>query len=390
MAGYENENEDQSMIYYKKKAAAFTQGSSLFFQKLPQEIRDLIYSYYFRSTRLSHGEMPFSSSLRIRVRTAPNALALLRACRRVRAEVGDGWLGQVLFNFEDCMSMLDKLTALTADTLARIRHLRVRGDTLLPSAPGHSTHYRLTSALKLLPGLRLDTLTVLRGCSDAISYDTLGGLVAESDGWRELRYVSHTSTLLGYASPAAADRSAIPQDHEQEQEQGQDHRPRKPQPENWRNILLHRDGASSGPSVDIYRSTRDREVGSAMRPETRVPFEQRPAGSDRDGFGLEEDAALCEEGESHKELLVVVRRGRGIDYSEKEGSRFISRDIRRDVPGMTWREIRENCIGGPSRAENPDGELGGESRGKRGEVDQYHDVDEYIWSMFHFGLEHIW
>lgn len=37
-------------------AQANAQESSPFFQRLPQELRDLIYSHIFRSTRLSHGE----------------------------------------------------------------------------------------------------------------------------------------------------------------------------------------------------------------------------------------------------------------------------------------------------------------------------------------------
>lgn len=379
--------ENQNAKNIKKKTISTPtpceQQSSLFFQKLPQEIRDLIYSHYFHSTRLSHGEIPFSWSRRIRVKTAPNALALLRTCRRVREEVGASWLGQVLFNFEDCGSMLDKFTALPTDTLSRIRHLRIRGDTLMPSLPGYNPHYRLASALKLLPGLQLDTLTVLRGCSDAISYDTLSALIGESDGWKELRYISHTSTLLGFANPAVDIWAPAPQNDYM----------RKPQPEHWRSILLQRDGASSHPSVNIYRSTKDREVGSVIRQDSRVPFEQKPPGADKDWFAVEEDESLCEEGESYKELLIVARRGEYVDYQEKEGSPFINRDVRKDIPDMTWQQIKENYIDVPREFEEgdyPKSEFGRECKSQLPEVDQYHDVDEYIWTLFHFGLEHLW
>ncbi|KAK7755205.1 hypothetical protein SLS62_002710 [Diatrype stigma] len=364
------------------------QQSSLFFQRLPPEVRDLVYSYYFHSTRLSHGAIPFSWGRRILVKTAPNSLALLRTCRRTRAEVGDIWLGQVLFNFEDCRTMLDKLTALPEDTLSKIRHLRVRGDALLPSWPGHDYnlhYYRLASAFKLLPGLQLDTLTVLRGCcSDAVSYDTLSALIAEGDGWKELRYISHNSTLLGFASaPDTISPLAPKNDYV-----------RKPQPEHWRSVLLQRDGAASKPSVEIYRSTKDREVGSVIQRDSQVRYEQKTTESaDKDSFAAEEDGSLCTEGESFKELLIVARRGDRVDYREKEGSPFIHRDIRQDIPGMTWQEIKDNYIDVPRGSEEgdyPKGELDPEVKGQLPEVDQYHDVDEYIWTLFHFGLEHLW
>lgn len=348
-----------------------------------------MYSYYFHSTRLSHGEIPFSWSRRILVKTAPDSLALLRTCRRARAEVGDSWLGQVLFNFEDCRTMLDKLTALPTDTLSKIRHVRVRGDALLPCWSGYDYnlhYYRLASAFKLLPGLQLDTLTVLRGCCpDAVSYDTLSALIAEGDGWKELRYISHNSTLLGFASSPAAD-AVSPRDPQNDYV-------RKPQPEHWRSVLLQRDGADSNPTVDIYRSTKDREVGSVIQRDSQVRYEQRPTGPDWDLFAAEEDASLCEEGENYKELLIVARRGDCVDYREKEGSPFIHRDIRQDIPGMTWQEIKENYIDVPKGSEerdHPKGESSSEVKGQLPEVDQYHDVDEYIWTLFHFGLEHLW
>ncbi|KAL2679301.1 hypothetical protein Neosp_010073 [[Neocosmospora] mangrovei] len=46
--------------------------------------------------------------------------------------------------------------------------------------------------------------------------------------------------------------------------------------------------------------------------------------------------------EHGEEMMVVVKRGFGVDYEEKEGSPLLEDDIRRDAPGMTWKEIQ--CI----------------------------------------------
>lgn len=103
------------------------QDSSLFFQNLPTEIRLEIYSYLFYSTRLSFGKrstyVPDRLSA-IRLRPAPNGLSLLRVCRRVSNEIGDSWLGQVLFSFEDPVTMLDKLADLDLQTRGKLRHIR--------------------------------------------------------------------------------------------------------------------------------------------------------------------------------------------------------------------------------------------------------------------------
>ncbi|RYP13075.1 hypothetical protein DL767_010948 [Monosporascus sp. MG133] len=59
--------------------------------------------------------------------------------------------------------MLDVLTALPGEKLSKIRHLRVRWRKLELGFPGGSKFracYGPASTLKLLPGLRLDTLTV--------------------------------------------------------------------------------------------------------------------------------------------------------------------------------------------------------------------------------------
>jgi hypothetical protein len=50
----------------------------------------------------------------------------------------------------------------------------------------------------LLPGLALDTLTVMGDISGTSSYGDLSKLFLYGDGWKDLHYISPSSELLGY------------------------------------------------------------------------------------------------------------------------------------------------------------------------------------------------
>lgn len=347
-------------------------GSRLFL--LPQELRDAIYGHLFASTRFSHGERYVTRLASLRITPAPNGLALLRTCRRARAEIADSWLGMVLFSFEDPQTMLDKLTAIPRGVLEKIRRLRITGDPLLLSHGDQDVYYRLASALALLAGLNLDTLTVLGPRGAEVSYDTLDGLIADSRGWRELRYVCYTSEVLSF--------KRMPLSF------GDEYR-RRPQPSHWRGVLERRDGTCSGATAEIYRSTVPDSPGSVLWPETRVPFAQEPPrdAAAREDFGLEEDYSLMADGERDKEVLVVARRGAGADVEQGEDS-YVDYDIRWHFPGKTWREIRAECIdrfGAEGEDwlsdEEEDDEDGG---GEPIEVDGYGHVDEVAWPPLHY------
>ncbi|KAJ7716892.1 hypothetical protein B0H14DRAFT_3631839 [Mycena olivaceomarginata] len=218
---------------------------------------------------------------------APNALALLRTCRRVHVEIGTTWLHQVLFCFGGPRAMLDKLTTIPAATRALIRHARV---------------------LKLLPELALDRLTILGSQNPPFGYDTLDMLVRHGAGWKELYYLAPHSFLLSYEH--------YPQDHPRYL--------RMPQPGYWQRVIEERDGTTSGASV----------------PATRAPFAQTlPVGKPLESFGLEVDAALTMPDEYRKEVLVAVTRGRGVDYAEKEDSPYLEEDMREWIGGKTWSEM---------------------------------------------------
>ncbi|KAJ7126194.1 hypothetical protein C8R44DRAFT_781311 [Mycena epipterygia] len=373
MAKKKNKNKN------KNKTADLQLGSP-FMQRLPPELRVEIYSQLFFSTRLAWGERALGRISRQRIAHAPNALALLRTCRRVHVEVNTTWLQQVLFSFESPDAMLDKLANIPTETRELIRHARVSGDPLMLSWEEDDVYYRTSQALKLLPGLALDRLTVLGPRGREVCYETLDMLVRHGAGWRELYYLSHDSTFLAYEHDWFAAVGA-PDEHRYL---------RVPQPAGWQRVIDTRDGPASGASVTIYRATAPRRPGAVPDPATRTAFRQTlPTGHDLFTFGKVEDSALMAPGERDKEVLVVVKRGRGVDYAEKklEGSAYLDDgDIREAMPGMTWKQIKaEQAKLFHDDDDEPFSE--DEEEEEPGVVDDYIQVDEYVWPPLHFSAE---
>lgn len=356
------------------KGGVNDQESSRLF-KLPLELRQSIYKSAFQSTRISHGERPVQRLERLNIRPIPNSLAVLRTCRRVRNEIGDSWLSQVRFSFEDPTTMMDKLAALPIARLAKVRHVRVRGETQMLSFGDDDAYYRLVHLLPLLPGLQLDTLTVLNMYSNSVTYDTLNTLIMYSNGWKELRFISHSSAFLGYAYPR--DESVRYQ--------------RRPQPSHWAGIMNDRDGIESKPSVTVYRSTLPGQVCSVTNEATRVVFEQPPPDdNDPAVFGGREDPLLMAGSEKKKELMVIVRRGKHVGYQQKENAPHLGDlgDIRTECPNMTWSEIKARHIDLLEDEDEDfywsDDDLGNDAETVPKIVDSYQDVDEYGWTRLNW------
>ncbi|KAK4209744.1 hypothetical protein QBC37DRAFT_449742 [Rhypophila decipiens] len=358
---------------------ALQQGASPLFKKLPQEMRDKIYDQVFAYTRLSYGEKSPRRLESVRIKPAPHGLALLRTCHRVKYEIGDRWLRQVLFHFEDPLVMLDKLTALPHRLISQVRHVRMRYGYIFlssdrPGDEGRWFSYNLLHALKLIPGLKADVLTVmgfmLLGGTGS-QYDMLNILIRGSDGWKELHFLSCSSHLLGYADKWPTGYL------------------REPQPAHWQTILNLRDGADSLPSVTIYRSktaggTPSTRASLMTNPSNWEPFQQ----TDTIGngtYGTVEDANIMSTpNERDKEVLVIARRGKGVDYQEKKNSRYIEGDIRRNAPGKSWKEIRKMCIDDfhDMYADEDDRSFSDEDdlEPPGGIIDSYARVDEYEWT----------
>ncbi|RMJ14400.1 hypothetical protein CDV36_005952 [Fusarium kuroshium] len=292
--------------------------STLF--RLPQELRLKIYEYIFSPKRLQWRFRKSGPAARPKNKPR-HTLALIQTCRRVRDDLGDSWLSQVHLTFRKPDIMLDMLTELPVSSLSSIRHVRVTAESVLTQPPPGRTRtelYFLSALLKLLPGLRLDTLTV-QATSPFLTFagsEIVDELISGSSGWKELYYITREVTLLGYRNPTVR---------------------RHAQPEHWQRMMDDRDGTETKPSVTIRRSPH-----LIMDDNTTLISEQDTPGNwtDEITLGANPNFNLYEKRKDKRGIMVVVKRGVGVDYQEKEGSPLLEKDIRRDAPGMRWQEIQ--------------------------------------------------
>jgi hypothetical protein len=190
---------------------------------------------------------------------AAHSLALLRSCRQVFEETNYLWLGRLRFNFECVESLLDKLSAIPASTLSQIRHLRARDRTLIMShLEAEEVLHGLPWALKLLPSLRLDTLTVLGSPYpyDLRNYTTVNDFIEHGNGWKGLHYISPDPTMLGFKKTGM---------------NGDTHEWRRPQPSTCKKMLLSRDGTDSQVTVTILQAPEAIGTGAVSDKNCRPP-----------------------------------------------------------------------------------------------------------------------
>jgi hypothetical protein len=252
-------------------------------------------------------------------------------------------------------------------TLSQIRHLRTSGRPLMLQPIGYDddVYYRLVWALKLLPGLRLDRLTVLGSSRGEIGYDTLDGLIKYGNGWREMRFITLNSTMHQFTEMDILGNLDW----------------HKPQPSTWEEILRQRDGADSGASINIYRSIQSDAPGAVMNPYRRQilegAFPREPGNlgiTDRENIELREK-------ESRKDILFVVKRGHAAEIAEQDGPPYtLEDDIRQWAHGMTWNEIRRQCIDFLVDEDMDEDDLFHTEKDEEVEVDNYKEVDEYEWN----------
>ena len=342
--------------------------------RLSQELRDKIYadvfcSTAFRGDRYMDPDHVIDHRLPV---SSTTSLALLRTCRRVRNEIGNTWIRQSCFSFKDPESLLDRLAGIPIDVRGQIRHMRLTDDLLVVvksegDVDEHQLIYRTAQVLKLLPGLKLDTLTVYGMISPEDSFATLDMLVRYSDGWKELRFISSTTAILGFQYQPISNQPL-----------------RQPQPSDWQNALEQRDGQASRPSAMVYRST-DTTPLDPWSPQydlkaLKVFSQAFAAGQDAETFGQVMDPTLMRHEEIQKYILVIVRRGAGVDYAEKESSPYISvgdmADIREDWEGKTWIDIKAEHDARPNRNRHYDTD---------GNVVTLSDVDNVLLELWHSG-----
>ncbi|KAL7957458.1 hypothetical protein V8C34DRAFT_285669 [Trichoderma compactum] len=348
--------------------------------RLPRELRLMIYAFLFSSTRFTSGPRCGWDMVIHHFIPAPHGLALLVSCCQAYVEIGKSWIGQVLFCFETVKAMVDKLVDILLETRSMIRHIRVSGHPMMIYYDFGLAQYDTYQVLKLLPGLKLDRLTVCGTGAAQSSYDALNRLVKYSDGWKELHYKSHTSGFIGYR---------VTWLDENDQVTGENRFSREPQPGGWQRTLEDRDGSKSGASVTVYRSNLaylDDSEPYISNKGTWDEFTQALApDEDIEEYQDAEDPRLMADGEIEKEMLVVVKRGRGVDYEEKQGSPYVAEgDIRELFPGKTWAEIKASkdtvleifCEG-----VHYNDDIYQETHVDL--VDDYTHVDDYVWPSTH-------
>jgi hypothetical protein len=300
--------------------------------------------------------------------TAPAAhsLALLSVCHQIFDETKTLWLQRLLFNFESVESLFDKLSSLPSATVSQIRYLRTRQDSwILLSFDNVKYYHELASILKLLLGLRLDTLTVLgplESFDGYVNYVALEDLIKYGNGWKELHYVSPDSAMLGFVQKTGRRPRAGPYR-------------RQPQPISWKDSLLSRDGIDSKATVVLYQAAEGKVVGAPFVKNNSRRLSQVVPPDTLETFGLKEDPQLMSDGQKEKELLIVVKRG-DTDIAERDEGPYDPADIRQQTDGMAWPAIKAN-LDSDNDDSYDDDDFPQEIETL--EADTYKNRDEYVW-----------
>jgi hypothetical protein len=338
--------------------------------RLPGEIRNQIYTYLFASTRLTFSFQSLGEPSEYWTRPAAHSLALLRVCRRIHVETKNLWLPHVLFNFQGIEDLLDKLCPLPLETLQKIKHVRVGAKAVMMTPPGdyQDIYVRMPWLLKLLPDLRLDTLTVLGDTAPNSLYLVVDLLVQHGHGWKELRVIAPSSGVFAWKAVTTIF--------------GPPTLVRAPQPAGWSEVLMSRDGRDPGACVQIYRA-KTLETGVLFEPSKREVYTQRaPSPAEAEAFAFTTPPDLSPKDEMAKELLVIVRRGRGVDLGDVGPVLPMETgDMRAWSEGRQWKRLKQDCIdmsfGSDSEDEGEGEELGRMGEGSGAGEDVYGDVQEY-------------
>jgi hypothetical protein len=290
---------------------------------LPVELRLDMYQHLFRSTTIRHG---FSDPASCRT-------SILRTCRQIHNEAKP-YLRNASFHFRSTVAMLDTLMTFSREQIEQIRCIRVKGFPFPLYEHEEAfmyTTYGFPYVLPLFPGLQLDRLIVEDpyhdegvndGWGDTGAYCDVDSLL-ESDGWRELEYISPTTDFLHPAGMAGAF--------------------------NWEQLLRSRDGANSDAEVVIRRAKGPKVPGATEDGGNFIVYtastkdddaSNAEAGADTDGDDEGEDDA------DRREVRVIVTRGKNADYVQREGK--LHETIESVFDNMTWDEIKETGLYVPS------------------------------------------
>ncbi|PON23315.1 hypothetical protein TGAM01_v207842 [Trichoderma gamsii] len=143
--------------------------------------------------------------------------------------------------------------------------------------------------------MNLDTLTVFGPAIPCWSHGDLDLFIKYGRGWKELRYITHTSAFVDTISSRSGKTITMPSE---------------PQPAAWQRDLENRDGPNSGASVTTYKS---------QNPKPRVCYVANYAdgvvisSNSNNGcrlFGRRRDFPKPRLEEDKRVILIVVKRGK--------------------------------------------------------------------------------
>lgn len=248
-----------------------------------------------------------------------SAIAIVRACRRISTEIGDKWLQQVLFQFESPLAFIGRFVKLSISTRSQIRHVRISGGALHCNGEYGEEIKNIAQLLELLPGLKLDSLTVLGNGPSGVEYDTIEELIRFSSGWKELRVMAHAFQVFSGRCSVAHSAASC-----------------QARQAHWQKALGERDGPQSGVSVVIRPINRSTD--------SYATFASRRRCDSVYGFGFTSG--------EHRPLdaMLVAKRGTGTDYAEKgeqacvKGNTLCMHNVTLRWP--TWEYRKEKRVAG--------------------------------------------
>lgn len=173
---------------------------------------------------------------------------------------------------------------------------------MLTTFGGDELYHELVWALKLLPDLRLDTLTIDASYNGSRAYNTVDNFVRYGSGSKKLCYISRDSIMLSFSKATTYQDGTICL---------------QPQPGSWKGILLSLDGIDFQADVTMSQRAEDRVTGAMFGERNGTPLIQVVPFLETLGtFGLEVDSQIMSESHKEKELLVIVRRGNATDIKD--------------------------------------------------------------------------
>ncbi|EEH37615.2 hypothetical protein PAAG_08033 [Paracoccidioides lutzii Pb01] len=177
-----------------------------------------------------------------------------------------------------------------------------------------AVRYEVPMILKLLPRLRLDTLTIIADAEPEFAYFTLEMFLSKGHGWKTLRFITPMSSILAF-------NTLRPPPHVLSDE--------------TRELRL-----------SFYRSTCPGVPGSVLDPACReLSGQSAPCPELLEKFGTTENEGLLADDERLRETLTIVKRGRSADISDVGGPPYRSEDPRKwGAHDIAWKYIRKGFI----------------------------------------------